>query len=681
MVSWRTCSIADITSENVERNKRLHSKRDPLSGLHCDTVERQEVSIKGLFGPKKLYLPLEMFEKSELLKELAECRTVVKYLKKKKKKPTEENITLVNLLFAEERRNYDVEYYFYTSTPINPKEGGNPIRFVLNRGQAKLVREYERQRLLNIPIRVILDKARQWGGSTSTQLYFSWIQLCHKIGFNSVICTHLLDAAKNIRAMYDLVIKDYPSINEEVTLEGFQGAQSIKIIKARNCRITVGTAESPDSVRSQNVSLAHFSEVAFFPTTTKMTPEKLIGSVSGSITRAPYTMIVYESTAKGIGNYFHRKFVEAIEGKGSFVAVFVAWYEIGNGYYEERCDDYTTFVKSWDDYEWELWQMGASIEQIKWYRAKLSEMPDRQSMFEEYPSTWQESFQSSGRPVFQASLVERLREGCYDPMFVGDIYGMRTSAEARLNPSLYKEVLMDLHTIPHEKGPLKVWTLPPESNEYTNRYVVSVDTGGAYKTSDYTSIRVFDRLPMAFGGGPEIVAHWWGHADHHTITWQAARIAKWYHNALLVFESNTAEMEKNAEGAPSEFIYDTLAGVYPNLYSRTPADKIVQGAPAKWGFQTNRLTKTMIKDTYIEILAMGEEGEIGYVERDEICVDEARTFEYKDNGSFGAIDGCHDDVIMSTMIGIYICYELPFPKKRNQGQRRYGRVIVGDSTI
>lgn len=676
-----TYNIASIIGENRERNKRLHTRRDPLSGSGCDTVPRKEISIRGLFGPKRLYLPEEMFEKSILLQDLIKHKTLAKYLKRHKKPNTEENIISLNLLFAEERRLYDVEYYFYSSTPINPKEGGSPIRFILNHGQAKLVREYERQRLLGIPIRVILDKARQWGGSTSTQLYFSWIQLCLKVGVNSVICTHLLDAAKNIRAMYDLVTQDYPTLGEVVRLEGFQGAQSIREIKSRNCRITVGTAESPNSVRSQNVSLAHFSEVAFFPTTPKMTPEKLIGSVTGSIIRAPLTMIVYESTAKGIGNFFHRLFLEAIEGNSAFVAVFVAWYEIGDGYYEESVSDYEAFVASWDDYEWQLWRMGASIEQIRWYRSKLSEMPDRMSMFEEYPSTWQESFQSSGTPVFKASLVERLREGCFEPIYKGDIYGKKTSAEARLNPHLYKEVLEELHLIESPHGALKIWAYPPQKDEYTDRYVVAVDTGGAYKTSDYTSIRVFDRLPMMYGAGPEVVAHWWGHADHHTITWQAARIAKWYHNALLVFESNTAEMEKKAEGAPTEYIYDTLAGEYRNLYSRTPSDKIIQGAPAKWGFQTNRLTKTMIKDTFVEILAMGDEGgEIGYVERDVTCVDEARTFEYKENGSFGAIDGNHDDVIMATMIGIYICYSIPFPKKRGGGKIR-GRVVVGDSTF
>lgn len=676
-----TCNIASIIEENKRRNYILHAKRDPLSGNGCDTVDRRETTIKGLFGPKKLYLPLEMFEKSVLLGDLIECGTVKKYLRKKKIPITDDNIVALNLLFADDRRQYDVEYYFYSSTPINPKKGGAPIRFILNKGQAKLIREYERQRLLNIPIRVILDKARQWGGSTSTQLYFSWIQLCLKVGVNSVICTHLLDAAKNIRAMYDLVTQDYPSLGEVVRLEGFQGAQSIREIKSRNCRITVGTAESPNSVRSQNVSLAHFSEVAFFPTTTKMTPEKLIGSVTGSITRAPLTMIVYESTAKGIGNFFHRMFLDAINGVSAFIAVFVAWYEIGDGYYEEEVKDYEAFIRTWDDYEWILWKLGASIEQIKWYRGKLSEMPDRQSMYEEYPSTWQESFQSSGTPVFKASLVERLRENCFDPIFLGDIHGQCSSAEARLNPQKYKDVLDNLHLLPNIHGPLRIWAYPALKDEYTDRYVVSVDTGGAYKTSDYTSIRVFDRLPMMYGGGPEVVAHWYGHADHHTITWQAARIAKYYHSALLVFESNTAEMEKNAEGAPTEYIYDTLAGVYRNLYSRTPADKIVQGAPAKWGFQTNRLTKTMIKDTFVEILSMGEDGEIGYVERDLVCVDEARTFEYKDNGSFGAIDGCHDDVIMATMIGIYICYSIPFPKKRGVGGKIRGRVIVGDSTV
>jgi len=52
------------------------------------------------------------------------------------------------------------------------------------------------------PIRLILLKARQWGGSTLVQIYMAWIQLVHCRNWNSVICAHLKESAANIKGMY-----------------------------------------------------------------------------------------------------------------------------------------------------------------------------------------------------------------------------------------------------------------------------------------------------------------------------------------------------------------------------------------------------------------------------------------------------------------------------------------------
>ena len=49
---------------------------------------------------------------------------------------------------------------------IKPKGGGKSIPFVLNRPQRRLVAELEKMRKSDQPIRLILLKARQWGGRT-----------------------------------------------------------------------------------------------------------------------------------------------------------------------------------------------------------------------------------------------------------------------------------------------------------------------------------------------------------------------------------------------------------------------------------------------------------------------------------------------------------------------------------
>ncbi|MFC4676823.1 hypothetical protein ACFO6W_24380, partial [Dysgonomonas termitidis] len=158
------------------------------------------------------------------------------------------------------------------------------------------------------PIRVILLKARQWGGSTLIQLYMFWIQLVHKKNWNSVICAHLKDASITIRAMFERSVKNMMPVGGVIhTIRSYEKTQNIKEVPERGCLITVGTAEEPDSVRSQDAKMAHFSEIAFYPNTEKNKTEDLVTSIVGSIPREPLTLVAFESTANGVGDFFYNE--------------------------------------------------------------------------------------------------------------------------------------------------------------------------------------------------------------------------------------------------------------------------------------------------------------------------------------------------------------------------------------
>lgn len=60
-----------------------------------------------------------------------------------------------------------------------------------------------------------------------------------------------------------------------------------------------------------------------------------------------------------------------------------------------------------------------------------------------------------------------------------------------------------------------------------------------------------------------------------------------------------------------------------------------------------------------------------YEERDERCLHEFLTYERKQNGSFGAIDGKHDDLLMTRAIGLHICFhEMEMPRAVARGSLR-----------
>ena len=244
----------------------------------------------------------------------------------------------------------------------------------------------------------------------------------------------------------------------------------------------------------------------------------------------------------------------------------------------------------------------------------------------------------------------RLRKNCEKPKFIGRLASDGVSGKECMKNIRFEE---EINTVTTENL-LSVWK-KPEKQKVLRRYVVSVDIGGRSNASDYSVITVFDRYwMMELGGVPEKVASWNGHIPHYKLAWLSVQIAVWYNNALLVFESNTYETEQT-EGEHFEYVLSEIATAYGNLYFRNSSEVIRDKIPPKWGFHTNKSSKTLIMDNLEKMLDAD-----GYIEKDEYTCDEMTTYEIKPDGSFGAIDGYHDDRLMSTAIGIYVCYDLKY---------------------
>ena len=100
------------------------------------------------------------------------------------------------------RCRHDFEYWCATCAVVRLKDEGRDGPFILNA---------EGDRTAHQPIRLILLKARQWGGSTLVQMYMAWIQSCLRRDWNSLICAHVKDAASGIRGMYTKLLDNYPA--------------------------------------------------------------------------------------------------------------------------------------------------------------------------------------------------------------------------------------------------------------------------------------------------------------------------------------------------------------------------------------------------------------------------------------------------------------------------------------
>jgi len=671
--------VINVLKENDKRNADVYQKFDPISGIGS-IGERVEVRIDG-FPLETQYIPVEMLS-IPLVKLLISCGSIIKFLTEELEvEYSEEDRLKVIEQFVRLRCRYDFAFWAALYVYIKNKGGGDDVLFRLTRPQRKFVERLEKLRKANKPIRIVLLKARQWGGSTTSQLYMAWLQLVHKVGLNSLIIAHQGAGSDEIKDMFDRMIKAYPitmlyklgeTYNEnESKLVGVGHSGSIHRVPQRNCKIKIGTAERPDSCRGGDYNLVHLSEVGLWKTTDGKKPEDIVRSACSGILLKPYTMIVYESTANGTGNFFQREYDAAKRGTSQFEAMFVSWFDIEQYSLAFDNNDAKADFAIWlwknrnnssassaraesGKYLWWLWEQGATLEAINWYVQERAKYNEHAPMASEYPSDDVEAFVHSGERVFDKYKVDEFRASCKPPKCIGDVYADGDSG---------KDALKNLRFAEDTQGLLWIWDLPEIDDKeiVTNRYLTIVDIGGRSKKADWSVILVIDRLFMLDGGRPEVVAQWYGHIDMDILAWKAAQIAAFYDNSLLVIESNTLEThdkERQVDGDLSHFILNQIKDVYPNLYARKQTeDEIREGLPRKYGFHTNVATKPMIISTLIKVVR-----EHLYTERDERCLDEYVVYEKKQNGSFGAIIGKHDDLLMTRAIGLHICFfEMPIP--------------------
>lgn len=347
------------------------------------------------------------------------------------------------------RFRHDFAYWAATCVSIKDKCRGRRVRFVLNYAQRRLLAAFERQRLAGRPIRTILLKARQWGGSTMTQMYMMWIQSVLTTDWNSLICTQVSHISAGIRGMLSQTLAEYPQelwLDEcgdddeedaggaevpsrsksrkkkkrKLCLAPYEGQREVRTIPGRRCNVTTASARNQDAVRGADYAMAHLSEVAFWDDTPTASPDDAVRAIAGAIAMAPLTMVVVESTANGMGNYFQREWDRAERGDSDKTPLFVPWHEID--IYSAEPDDRRALWESLSTYELELWQIhGCSLAQIQWYRSKRREMESDDKMFAEYPTTASEAFINTGSAVFAPAHVEALRMDCCEPAARGEI--------------------------------------------------------------------------------------------------------------------------------------------------------------------------------------------------------------------------------------------------------------------
>lgn len=310
----------------------------------------------------------------------------------------------MNEAVQRQRLKDDFPFYSRNCLVIRSK-AAETVNLILNKAQLHIHNAIEEQRQRTGKVRAIILKGRQQGASTYIQGRFTW-RTTHNKGVRAFILTHEDDATQNLFSMGKRYYDNLPTfVKPSISASNAKELHFDKL----DSGYKVGTAGNKSVGRSQTNQFFHGSEVAFWPNAAEHAK-----GILQTIPDMPGTEIIYESTANGLGNFFHQQWKLAEAGLSDFIAVFVPWFW-QEEYRKELPKD---FHKT--DVEQELAeQYDLDDNQVYFMRQKIVELSadgtnGEKAFKQEYPMNASEAFQVSGSDglILANDIVKARRNKC-----------------------------------------------------------------------------------------------------------------------------------------------------------------------------------------------------------------------------------------------------------------------------
>ena len=538
-------------------------------------------------------------------------------------------------------------------------KNANLVKFKLNKPQSKVMDYVEECLEKKKPIRVRILKARQMGFSTfisglgnwwaTMNLNSSYAVVAHKADStvaifekNKIFYNHLPDAMKPKTDKFN---------SEQISYEGLLS------------KIFFGTAGGNELFRGETILFLHKSEKAFWEN------ERMLNkSLNACVPNKPFTAIFDESTANGY-NHYKDEWDMSVRGEGSYKAFFFGWNEMDE--YQEKVEEGFKLLPIEEEY---MLVHDLTMEQMRWRRKILTdsfsyslkdiELDDIDDFKQEYPLTPEEAFISSGQGVFNSKIIKK---------------GLEYSNNTKYERMELNSIIMDEPLMVYEKPEIIEKTkyfqkvefnyekneyeyidtdIPLETNYLYANYLIAIDTSGLGQDNNVITVWHTNKKKK--------VAQWIRkNISEENLAKVAVEIAKIYNNGMIAPEVNYSH-------SLTGFI-ENLG--YKNMYimeSETRIDK--KKSDLEYGWKTTITTKPIIISTMRKCLN----------EDYTICPDKEfwREAEYylrqktkSNNDTYNAAPGKHDDVVMSSMIGRYLCdsfmVEQGYTKKNKKEETNY----------
>jgi hypothetical protein len=529
---------------------------------------------------------------------------------------------------------------FLSKLPIRDRFTRRLVPFHLNPNQKVINQRLGQLQDKGKLMRAIVLKARRVGISSYTE----GLALCQGLsrdGAKALIVAHLFKSSKGLfEVPTNLVTRhlggsdslqemfSMPTPNKHlITIPHKEGESTLEI----------ATAGSVESGRGLGFSFLHLSEAAFYPGV------ESFGSLLPMVPRDKSTVVIIESTANGRvgpGEHFYDYWCGAVEGRNEFIPIFIPWMD------DPTCTANPASAEDApaDDEERVLMrEFGCTKSQMAWRRLTIeTECKGYLNLFhQEYPSTADEAFISTGDPVFEPDELAYARSTIKDPLFVGQL--RRSDSGEYMTPI-------------QGGGELHVWEQPI----WGHWYYIGADAARGIREQgesvdpdelgDFASIVVWDGTTgnqcarLALRINPEHLADW------------CDRLGRWYNKAMVSIEL-TGNLGLWAQVVMRDRYH------YANLYRwRNRDDKIrPTKAPTAIGWETTMRTRPLMMDAFRDALRARR-----VVIRDEALVSQMEACERSDDFRWQIKRG-HDDILISALIG-WICLEQWAPPRRLGGK-------------
>jgi len=303
----------------------------------------------------------------------------------------------------------DFPFYAYNSLFIKTKTA-KIEPFKLNKAQQYIHKRIEQQKKDTGKVRAIVLKGRQQGCSTYTEGRFTWLTT-NAFGVQAYILTHEEEATKSIFSMAKRYYENLPiHVKPKIRASNDKSLH----FDALDSGYRVGTAGNKAVGRSMTNQLFHGSEVAFWPNA-----QEHAKGILQTIADEPNTEIILESTANGVGGYFHEQWKAAERGETEFIPIFVPWYWTEESTKAVPHD--LVFTPEEDKLIQHYTKDGLTREHVIWRRNKIAELSaggaDGLKAFrQEYPFNAAEAFQvSGGDGLIKGDFVLKARKAEANP--------------------------------------------------------------------------------------------------------------------------------------------------------------------------------------------------------------------------------------------------------------------------